>query len=253
MKLNRLWPLLIPLLVFALAEMYFFYPKLIYVAAVLANLFIFFAVWQFSRYSEIDKRWWNYLILPAVMSTTVMAYSVFISSKFLIQLLFIFNLVFLYLYLRQVYYYLLKPAAYKVFSIENLSSYINWLTFFFLAATVYGLQSFLNLPVSWLALIMLGVTALIVYQIIWANKIELKIGLPYILISCLILVELSWSISFLPFNYNISGLGLAICYYVIIGLVKNHLLDKLDATKVKMYLILGSVSLFLILFTAKWL
>ncbi len=186
------------------------------------------------------------------MSSAVMAYSVFLSSKIMIQLLFFLNLLFLYFYLRHIYYYLLNPSVYEVFSIENISSYISWLSFFLLSATIYGLQSFLNLPIFQLALIVLAATALIVYQLIWVNKIEFKKGLPYILISCLILVELCWSISFLPFNYNISGLCLAICFYVVIGLIKNHLLDKLDATRVKMYLILGSVSLFLILFTAKW-
>ncbi len=162
------------------------------------------------------------------------------------------NLVFLYIYLKHIYYYLLQPLAYEVFSIENISAYTNWLSFFLLAATIYGLQSFLNLPIIYLILIMLAVTALIVYQMIWAHKIELTAGLPYLLISCLVLVELAWSISFLPFNYNISGLCLAICYYVIIGLVKNHLLGKLDAKKVKIYLSLGSLCLLLILFTAKW-
>jgi len=253
MKLNRLLPLFIPLAIYALDEMYFFYPKLIYVAAVSINLLIFFAVWQFCAASQVDKQWWNYLILPAVMSTAVMAYSVFLSSKPVIQLLFFLNLVFLYFYLRHIYYYLLNPSVYEVFSIENISSYVSWLSFFLLAATIYGLQSFLNLPIFYLALIILAATALIVYQIIWVNKIEFKKGLPYILISCLILVELCWSISFLPFNYNISGLCLAICFYVVIGLIKNHLLDKLNVTRVKMYLILGSVSLFLVLFTARWI
>lgn len=253
MKLNnRLLPLLMPSLVFLLQEIYFFHPRLIYVAAVLAILLIFLVVWQFGRASKIDSQWWNYLILPALMSVAVMAYSVFISGKLIIQLLFIFNLIFLYLYSRHVYYYLLNPLAYEVFSLENISSYVNWLTFFLLASTFYGLASFLNLPISWLVLIMISATALLVYQIIWANKIELRAGLPYILISCLILVELFWSISFLPFNYNIAGLALAICYYVIIGLVKNNLLLKLDAAKVKMYLILGATSLFLILLTARW-
>lgn len=253
MKFNRFLPLLVPLLVFLFEEMYFFYPKLIYLAAVLADLMIFFAVWQFSQASEIDKRWWNFLILPAAMSSAVMAYSVFLGNKTVIQLLFIFNLVFLYLYLRYSYYYLLNPLAYEVFSIENISSYLNWLTLFLLASTVYGLQSFLSLPILWLVLIMMIATALLVYQIIWVNKIELKSGLPYILISCLILIELFWSVSFLPFNFNISGLILAICYYVIIGLVKNFLLLKLDAAKVKTYLLLGSISLFLVLLTAKWI
>jgi len=253
MKLNRFLPLLIPLIIYALDEMYFFYPKLIYVAAILINLLIFFTVWQFCVKSQVDSEWWNYLILPAVMSTAVMAYSVFLSSKSIIQLLFILNLVFLYIYLRHIYYYLLNPSAYEIFSIENLSAYLSWLSFFLISASIYGLESFLNLPILSLALVMLFITALIVYQIIWVNKIEFKKGLPYILISCLILVELCWSISFLPFNYNISGLSLAICFYVVIGLVKNYLLDKLDITRVKMYLIVGSVSLFLILFTAKWL
>lgn len=253
MKLNnRFLPLLAPLLVFLLQEIYFFYPRLIYVTAVLAVLLIFFAVWQFSRASKVDGRWWNYLILPALMSGAVMAYSVFISGQFIIQLLFIFNLVFLYLYLRHVYYYLLNPFGYEVFSLENISSYVNWLVFFLLASTAYGLESFLNLPIFWLMLIIISAAALLVYQIIWVNKIELKLGLPYILISGLILVELFWSISFLPFNYNIAGLALAICYYMIIGLVKNYLLGKFDAAKVKIYLILGLISLFLVLLTAKW-
>jgi hypothetical protein len=253
MKLNRLLPLFIPLAIYALDEMYFFYPKLIYVTVVLINLLIFFVVWQFCKASQIDKQWWNYLILPAVISTVIIAYSVFLSSKSVIQFLFVLNLIFLYYYLRYIYYYLLNPSAYEIFSIENISSYVSWLSFFLLSAVIYGLQSFLNLPIFNLALIMLVASALIVYQIIWVNKIDLKSGLPYILISCFILVELCWSISFLPFNYNISGLCLAICFYTIMGLIKNYLLDKLDATKVRMYLILGSLSLFLILFTARWI
>ncbi len=252
-KLNRFFPLFVPLLIYALDEMYFFYPKLIYLALVFINLLIFFAVWQFCSASQVDKEWWNYLILPAVMSSVVMAYSVFLSSKTVIQLLFALNLVFLYLYLRHIYYYLLSPSQYEIFSIENISSYVSWLSFFLLSATIYGLQSFLNLPIFRLVLIVLAVAALIVYQIIWVNKIDFKKGLPYILIICLILVELCWAISFLPFNYNISGLCLAICFYAIIGLVKNYLLDKLNAARVKMYLILGLVSLLLILFTARWI
>jgi len=253
MNLNRLLPLLIPLLVFLLEEVYFFYPRLIYLIVVLAILLIFFALWQLTRLSTVDKSWWNYLILPALMTGALIAYTVFLSSQTLIQLLLIFNLVFLYVYLRHVYYYLLNPLAYEVFSIENLSSYINFLTFFFLAAVAYGLQSFLNVQITALALIMLVSAVLAVYQIIWANKIDLKTAWPFILVSCLLLVELFWSISFLPFNYNISGFCLAVSYYLIIGLVKNYLLDKLDAKKVRMYLALGLISLFLVLLTAKWL
>ena len=253
MTLNRLLPLLAPLASYGLAQMYFFYPKLIYLAVILINLLIFFTVWRFGAASQVDREWWNYLILPAVMSIAIMAYSVFLNSRPVIQLLFVLNSAFLYSYLRQIYYYLLKPSSYEAFSIDNISSYASWLSFFFLSATIYGLQSFLNFSIFSLALVVLAATALISYQIIWVNKIELKKALPYILISCLILVDLCWSISFLPFNYNISGLSLAICFYAVSGLIKNQLLDKLDAARVKMYLTLGLASLFLILFTARWI
>lgn len=253
MKLNRLLPLLAPLAVYGLAEIYFFHPKLIYAAAAAINLLIFFTVWRFCAASQIDRQWWNYLILPAATLTAVMAYSVFLNSKAVIQLLFVLDSVFLYFYLRYIYYYLLKPGSYKAFSLENISSYISWLSFFFLSATVYGLQSFLNFPIFQLALVILAAAALISYQVVWANKIEFRKALPYLLISCLVLVELGWSIFFLPFNYNVSGLLLAICFYVTSGLTKNRLLGRLDPAKIKMYLTLGLLSLFLILATARWL
>lgn len=253
MGYNRLFPLAIPLLTLLLSELFFFNPKMIYVILVLINSLIFFALWQFSKTSTVDKKWWNFFILPSVTSSLVIIYSIFLTNKMIIHLLFFLNIILLYLYLRYVYYYLIKSAAYEVYSIENISSFSNFLAFFLLAATIYGLQSFLNISIWLLMLATLVITAIVVYQIIWANKIEFRKGLPYILLCCFILVELAWSISFLPFNYNIAGLTLAICYYILIGLVKNYLLDKLDSKKIKIYLGLGLVSLFFVLFTASWL
>lgn len=253
MAQNRLLPIAIPLIIFFLLEIFFYYPKMIYVVLVFINLFLFFAFWQFSKASTIDKKWWNFYILPSIMSSLVIVYSVFLTNKVIIQTLFFLNLIFVYLYLRYVYYYLLRPTAYEVFSIENISFFANFLTFFLLASIIYGLQSFLNLPIWLLIIAALIIMILIVYQIIWVNKIDFKAGLPYLLLSCFVLIELAWSISFLPFNYNIAGLILAICYYIIIGLVKNYLLNKLDNKKIKVYLYLGLISLFFIILTTSWL
>lgn len=250
---NRFLPLIVPLIVYLLDEIYFFRPKFIYAAVFLIIIFLFFAAWSFCRASKNDKQWWNYLILPSAMSISTAVYSVFLSSKSVIQILFFLNLLFLYFYLRHIYYYLLNPALYEVFSIENISSYLSWFSFFMISAVIYGLQSFLNISVSILAIIILAFSFLIIYQIFWAYKIEFEKSKLYIFISCLILAELYWSISILPFNYNISGLCLAVCFYVVSGLVKNYLLDKLDRKAVKMYLSVGVSSLFLILLTASWI
>lgn len=253
MKYNRLLPLLTPLITLIFLEIFYKNPKLIYVVLVLINLSIFFTLRQFCKAGEIEKNWRDFYILPGLMSAAVVFYSILLSSKAVIQLLFALFIVLLYLYLRHAYYYLVRPIAYEPFSIENISSYGNFLTFFLFASAIYGLQSFLNTPVWILMLFMLLIVLLVIYQIVWANKINVKKAAYYILLTGLILIELFWSISFLPLNYNAAGLILAICYYVIIGLLRHYLLDKLDKNKVKLYLAVGTISLVAILFTSRWM
>lgn len=253
MKHNRLLPPLIPLLVLVFLEFYFFSPKSIYVSLVLINLLIFFPLWQFSRASQVDKEWWNFFILPAVFSTSLIAYSTLLRHSSLVQALFFLNIVILYFYLRSSYYYFLRPSAYKVSAIENISSYGNFIAFFLLASTIYGLQSFIDAPLWLLMLILAAASILIIYQVVWANKVKRQNKIIYVFIGCLILVELGWSISFLPLNYNVAGLTLAICYYMLIGMIRFHLLDKLDIKRIKLYIGFGLASILIILLTSRWL
>ncbi len=150
-------------------------------------------------------------------------------------------------------YYLIQTKSYKNLSLENISSYGNLLTFFFISSVVYDLQSFLDMPVWPLAVIIAVAAALIIYQTVWANGIEKKITIIYVLIGSLILVELAWAISFLPLDFNATGLILTICYYMLIGLVRHHLLDNLKKNIVKLYLALGFGSILLILLTTRWM
>jgi len=253
MKINRFLPLAISLIIFLFFQFYFLFPRMIYIILVLINLAIFFVTWQFAKFSQVDKKWWNFFILPSLMSTMVLFYTLFLNNKTIIQLLFLADVIMLFFYLRYIYFYLIKPVSYEVFSIENISSYGNFFTFFLLAAVIYGLQSFLDISLWQLVLAVSLLSLLLVYQYFWASKIDLRNGLPYILINSLILVELSWAISFLPLNFQLLGLCLAVCYYMSTGIIGNYLLDKLNGRKVKIYLILGLISLALILLTARWI
>lgn len=253
MKYNKLLPLLIPVLSFVLLEVFYFKPKFIYAIAVILNLSVIYAIRRFSKAGGIDKRWFNFIIFPCSLLLSSIFYTVFLSSKLLIQLIFIADTVLLYVYLKYVYYYLVRPVSYEVFSIENISSYGNFLFFFLASAAIFGLQSFLNVKNWLLMIIMLVVILLAVYQNIWANKIDLKKSAIYLFVCCLVLIEVFWSISFLPINYNVAGLALAICYYILSGLVKYHLLGILDKNKIKLYLGFGLSGIFIILLTAKWL
>ncbi len=256
MKHKRFLPLLVvlvPAISLGFLELFYFNPKLIYVVLILINLSIFFAVWQFTKAGNAGNNWWDFMILPGLMSAAAVSYSILLSSGLLIQIMFCFYIVLLYIYLRYVYYYLARPAAYTAFSIENISSYGNFLTFFLISAAIFGLKSFLNISVWILIIALLIASSLITYQIIWANAINIRKGAIFIFINSLILIELFWAAFFLPINHHVAGLSMAICYYILIGLVRHFLIEKLDAKKVKLYLGFGLTSLFIILITARWL
>lgn len=245
--------LLVPAIAWGLLELFFFNTKIIYVVFVLINLCVFLAVWQFCKASDKGGNWHDFIILPCLMSLAAISYSVLLSSGALIQILFGLYAVLLYIYLRYAYYYLARPASYAAFSIENISSYGNFLIFFLISAAIFGLKSFLNAPVWILIAALLAVSGLITYQMIWANAVDIKKGAIFIFINSLILTELSWAAFFLPINHHVAGLSLAICYYILIGLVRHFLIEKLDVKKAKLYLGFGLSGLFIILITARWL
>lgn len=253
MKYNRFLPLLVVVFVAALSEIFFFWPQMIYVILVLAILLFFFVARQFTKASSENESWWNYLILPAFFFSSLIVFSAMIPNRFLVQLLFILNIIFLYIYFRTIYYCLIKTDYYRDYSMENLSAYGNFLTFYFISSAVYGFQSFLNISVWFLIIIMLVATGLIVYQVMWINKIDIQIGFFYILLICLVIAELVWAASFLPLSFYILGLFLSICYYMLIGLAKFYLLAKLEKKVIKLYLGFGFFSILIVLFTSRWL
>ena len=226
---------------------------MIYISTAIILASFAFTARQFVIASNKAEKWWNYFILPALFSLNLIVFSTMVSDTFLLQVLFVLNLVFLYMYFRSIFYYLTEHSKYKEHSMENFSSFINFLSVYFLASGIYGLQSFLNAPIWLLMIIFLAEICLIIYQVMWANKINLKMGFFYIIIAGLTMLELAWSISFLTLSYYILGLIVVVCYYILIGMIRFYLLGTLTATQIKQYLIFGFSSILVVLFTARWM
>ena len=253
MKYNRFLPLLIPLFSWILLEIYYTKAQLVYVALVLFMLAVFFTCRQFAIASEHNEKWWDMAILPFVVYVGIIGITMLIPSVWLVQTLFFIGTVFQYFYFRSLYSFLFKPKQYRFGTLENLSSYGNFLAFYFIASTIFGLQVFVNFDVWILVIVLVFFVALIVYQVMWANKIERKRSILYILLASLILAEITWAASFLTLSFYILGLLTAICYYILIGLSRFYLLDKLSHKVIKYYLIFGFGSIMVVLLTAKWI
>lgn len=253
MKYNRFLPLLVPLLSVILFELFIARPHLVYVVIILVILLFLFVVRQFLLSRAKPEKWWNVIIQPFVFFLGTISFTALIPSKSLLHILVVFFGIFIYLYFRTLYFYLVRPSKKNRLSLENLSSYGNFLAFYFIAASVYGFQAFLSFPIWSLMLLLMILTAMIIYQVFWANEIDLKKSLIYIVLGCLALIELAWSISFLTLSFYILGLILAVSYYVLIGLTRFYLLGKLNKSIIQKYLIFGLASILIVLFTSRWI
>ncbi|MDD5071574.1 MAG: hypothetical protein PHQ42_02440 [Patescibacteria group bacterium] len=256
MKYSRLLVLLVPILVLIFLESVVFRHSLFFVSLLLANLAILAAVLVFVKAGKTEKFFGSYLgaaILPLGFLSSIFVYSSLVVNKFLIQFLFFSAFGFIYFYLRYIYYYLVRPEFCRTDTIKSISAAGNFFMVFFSASAVYGFQSFLNIPVWLLMACLLVVIFLAVYQIMWANKIKIKTAIAFILISGVILFEVGWAMSFLPLRHDITGLILAIYYYILIGLSLAYLAGSLSGKVVKNHLIFGFLGTLLVLLTARWM
>ena len=252
MKYNRFLPLIIPLLDLILFETYYFKHNLIYVVAILAVLLLFFAIRQFIIAGNSGDRWYNHFISPTMLILGVIALTTMIANKWLVQILLVGTVILIYLYLRMLYIYLVNFNLKQKEGLENFSAYSNFLAFYFVASSLYGIRAFLNYEVWPLMLLLLVSVALVVYQIFWINSIKLNIGSFYILLIALVVTELAWAATFLTLSYYILGLIVAICYYILSGITRFHLKGILDGKIVKLYLFFGFSSILIVLLSARW-
>lgn len=253
MKYNKFLTLIVPVLSFILLEIYFFYPKSVFVILVLLFSVIFFIARQFIRASEKKDGIINVISLPTLFVFGSVFVSFFIVNKLIVHLLFLVDLIFLYYYFKMLYYYFLGFNLYQKVNMEYLSTYGNFVAFYFMAVSFFGLQLFLDIAVWKLIIFLATVVFLIVFQTSWAGEIDKKTSFFYGLLLSLIMLELAWGISFLTLSYYILGLILTISFYVLIGLIRFYLFGNLNKEKVKMYLIFGLISVSIALLTARWI
>ncbi|MFA6170991.1 MAG: hypothetical protein WCW77_04035 [Patescibacteria group bacterium] len=243
-----------PILIYAFTELLIFYPKNYWVFWAAINLVVFYSVYRIAKKSgSAAGGWQNFAILPFCLINSVIAYALVLANPALIQGLIFLAIVIIYFYINAIFFYHFFPARYKSFQIESISSYGNFLAVFFLSSALYGIQSFIGWPV-WLVMIILTIFfLLVIYQVNWANKAAISDSSVYIFVLTLILVEIAWTLSFLPLSYSILGMMLSAGYYVLIGISKHHLQGTLEGKIIKTYLGVAAVCLVAILLSARWI
>lgn len=242
-----------PLVSFAGMETILFFPRLFWYAIILVNSALLLSVFALKRKYQGSGMFIGYIILPLGLFNSVLAFSLLINSRWIVHALFVISSVLGYLYYRYIYYFMAKPHFYIPNSIENFSTYCDLLVIFWMSSAAFGFQSFLSVAVWKLSIVSVIAYFIISYHFFWANHIKLREAVFLAVICGLLMAEIFWAASFLPFNFVVVGFMIAVYYYVTTNLIRLNSQDRLTSRKVKYYLFYSTASLVLVLLFAQWI
>ncbi len=146
------------------------------------------------------------------------------------------------------------------YNIQNLSilyqNVIN-ITIFFTVFLWYSLIFYFYLFFGWpkwaVILSVFIISFLITYQALLKKNIPSVASWVYILITVLILSEITWVITFWPVVYLIGGMVILTSFYVVWGLIQDHIDNKLELKIILEYLAVAFTILAIVLATTRWI
>ena len=236
----------------SLYYLYISHTSYIYLSLGLSILFsmilTFFIVKKNNKFIDIL----NFCLLPLTLTCSLYASSMLIIRSFVVWLGLILILILSY-YFKQVYIYNNKTREYKIGTLENFSSNDNLISFALFSFAMYGFRTELNTS-NWIVLPILALfSAISIYQLFWAHKLEFREMLPTLLVTIITLTEIAWAINLLPFDYLSTGILLSIIFYAFTNISKHFLLKKIDTKKVHYYLTFVVITYILIFLSVRWL
>ncbi len=201
-----------------------------------------------------SQRFWPLFVLtPALFYLSFSLYSAIIVGQFWIQAIFLLNAWFVYSYLKNIYYYFSFGAPEREVKLHRLLETGAFLSTFALAANLYGLPIFLSWPFFLILLSFMVVSLGLFGQfLVFSRKIDREEWM-FLGINVLVLAEFAGILFFLPLNYNILGLLVAITFYLLILFNDWRAEEKLNFRNIKWPVIIISAVIILILLTARWL
>ncbi|MBI2415474.1 MAG: hypothetical protein HYV33_02290 [Candidatus Kerfeldbacteria bacterium] len=159
---------------------------------------------------------------------------------------------FYFIYVKHLAVYVGDPAHYVPYSLEHISTYSNVVASFFFYVSIF---MFFILQVSrlrYMMLMALVVTAVIVWQTFWIQKITGRAARWFIIAITLVITETVWVVHFWPVSFFVSGFLLTLVLYVLLHLCRHHLTTTLTRTIIWRYLGIGGLAAVLLLLTARW-
>lgn len=215
------------------------------------NIFIILAVLVLNNF-HFNKETLGFVLTPLMLSNAVFGFLLF-QENITVKHTIIFIICFLnWIFLNNLSVFYYNYKAYFVYSLENISGFINIIALFFLYVSVYAFYILSISQLRWLMLLVFVATLALTWQTLWVNKVNSQRTrfLPWV--SAIMLTEIFWVCHYWPTSFYVNGLMLIIIYYVVINLGRLYFLDTLTKKNTLRYLISSCIIIAVILATAQW-
>ncbi len=159
---------------------------------------------------------------------------------------------FFFLFEKNLSIFLFQPAKYIPFSLEHIAMYCNVIASFFVYVSLFIFSILRLTHLRYIFIIAVCVTALLVWQTFWIQKIAWQKAKWFVLVLTLVIGQVVVAVYYWPVSFFVSGILVTLLLYVLLHLSRHHLTDTLTKHIVWRYLITGSIALIVLLVTAQW-
>ncbi len=240
-------------MVWLMCQMFLRWPAIFYSVLAIGSLLIILGVRYLAGREKND--WPLLTIAPILFFLSFSCYIAIIVGVFWVQLILVLIFWFLFVYLKNLYYYFTHKESELIFEdkLDNLLIVGSFLSVFAAATVLFGISVFIAWPVWATVLILAVIIGLLFIQFMPLKKVKPEQAKVLILASVLGLAELAWGLSFLPLKYHVLGLFMALSYYLALIIIRFHLRGQLNWRALKLPLILSALAFIILFLTARWL
>jgi len=218
---------------------------------IIAALLVGGVLWIGGNISSRLARW-QLVVLPVCFTVFALSFTLFVQIGFLRHVLVAVVTILVGVVLHNIYTFARQSHQYQPYALENISGYLNILSFFFVTSSLLYAKLLVTIPVWFVALCIACIAFVLTLQTLWSQKVS---GAPLVRYSALfglIWGELVLAFSFLPAGPVILSLLLTVVYYFCIMMVRDYLLDRLERNIIQRYAFFTVTLVFLIIITARW-
>lgn len=246
---------LIPLieggLIFLTLEVFLFKPALWLYAMIAVTAFIVLGALIPKRKYSSRREFLHYIFNPLIFAWSAFLLLLFFENQYFRHLFVLGVAVYLFFYFENLFYYLIFEKEKNTDNFLRMTNLMNVVSIFFLATGLYGVKTFIQLPIWPLAGAFFIFSGALIYGVLGIVKPAFRDIMFDVIVLSLIIMEFFTVLSFLPIGFYAGGAILGIIYYILAGIVISFL--KNASAPYKRYIIVGGILLGIVILTAKWM